>query len=151
MGLGQIRFDRPYVEAHDESHRDRLSTCADVKICKMGVAASWMWSWLFPRKEYKIVVVGLDNAGKTTMLYKLYLGEVVITRPTVGSNVEEVKYRNLTFEVRGMRRVAARKRTVRGVETKLTHACRCGTSEDNKRCVLRGKPTTRTQMQSCWS
>eukprot|EP00894_Picocystis_sp_ML_P003631 jgi/Pico_ML_1/54148/g4566.t1 len=64
----------------------------------MGVAASWMWSWLFPRKEYKIVVVGLDNAGKTTMLYKLYLGEVVITRPTVGSNVEEVKYRNLTFE-----------------------------------------------------
>lgn len=54
---------------------------------------------LFPAKEYKIVVVGLDNAGKTTTLYKLHLGEVVTTNPTVGSNVEELVYKNIRFEV----------------------------------------------------
>ena len=43
---------------------------------------------------------GLDNAGKTTTLYKLHLGEVVMTQPTIGSNVEEVKYKNVHFEVR---------------------------------------------------
>ena len=55
---------------------------------------------MFPAKEYKIVVVGLDNAGKTTTLYKLHLGEVVVTQPTVGSNVEELVYKNIRFEVR---------------------------------------------------
>ncbi len=44
--------------------------------------------------------VGLDNAGKTTILYKLHLGEVVVSQATVGSNVELVKYRNLQLEVR---------------------------------------------------
>ena len=31
--------------------------------------------------------VGLDNAGKTTTLYRLHLGETVKTAPTIGSNV----------------------------------------------------------------
>jgi ADP-ribosylation factor-like protein 5B len=43
--------------------------------------------------------VGLDNAGKTTTLYRLHLGEAVVTTPTVGSNVECVQYKNLKFEV----------------------------------------------------
>ena len=43
--------------------------------------------------------VGLDNAGKTTTLYRLHLGEAVVTQPTVGSNVECVQYKNLKFEV----------------------------------------------------
>lgn len=60
---------------------------------------SRFWFMLFPAKEYKIVVVGLDNAGKTTTLYKLHLGEVVTTNPTVGSNVEELVYKNIRFEV----------------------------------------------------
>ena len=45
------------------------------------------------------VQVGLDNAGKTTILYKLHLGEAVTTSPTVGSNVEQIQFKNLTFEV----------------------------------------------------
>ncbi|EPS61189.1 hypothetical protein M569_13610, partial [Genlisea aurea] len=65
----------------------------------MGALMSKLWYLLFPSKEYKIVVVGLDNAGKTTTLYKLHLGDVVTTYPTVGSNVEEVIYNNITFEV----------------------------------------------------
>lgn len=65
----------------------------------MGAFFSRFWFMLFPAKEYKIVVVGLDNAGKTTTLYKLHLGEVVTTHPTVGSNVEELVYKNIRFEV----------------------------------------------------
>lgn len=65
----------------------------------MGAFISKFWFMLFPAKEYKIVVVGLDNAGKTTTLYKLHLGEVVTTNPTVGSNVEELVYKNIRFEV----------------------------------------------------
>ena len=34
--------------------------------------------------------VGLDAAGKTTILYKLKLGEIVTTIPTIGFNVETV-------------------------------------------------------------
>ena len=66
---------------------------------RMGALVSKFWFMLFPAKEYKIVVVGLDNAGKTTTLYKLHLGEVVTTHPTVGSNVEELVYKNIRFEV----------------------------------------------------
>jgi ADP-ribosylation factor-like protein 5B len=68
----------------------------------MGMLVSKFWFMLFPAKEYKIVVVGLDNAGKTTTLYKLHLGEVVNTNPTIGSNVEEVVYKNIRFEVRSL-------------------------------------------------
>lgn len=68
----------------------------------MGAFISRFWFMLFPAKEYKIVVVGLDNAGKTTTLYKLHLGEVVTTHPTVGSNVEELVYKNIRFEVQSI-------------------------------------------------
>lgn len=43
--------------------------------------------------------VGLDAAGKTTILYKLKLGEVVTTIPTIGFNVETVEYKNVNFTV----------------------------------------------------
>ena len=44
-------------------------------------------------------MVGLDAAGKTTILYKLKLGEVVTTIPTIGFNVETVEYKNIRFTV----------------------------------------------------
>jgi len=44
-------------------------------------------------------MVGLDAAGKTTILYKLKLGEVVNTIPTLGFNVETVQYKNISFTV----------------------------------------------------
>merc|ERR1712066_624754 len=37
--------------------------------------------------------------GKTTILYKLKLGEVVTTIPTIGFNVETVEYKNISFQV----------------------------------------------------
>jgi ADP-ribosylation factor protein 1 len=44
-------------------------------------------------------MLGLDGAGKTTILYNLKMGEVVMTVPTVGFNVETVEYRGVTFQV----------------------------------------------------
>ena len=36
------------------------------------------------KKDMRILMVGLDAAGKTTILYKLKLGEIVTTIPTIG-------------------------------------------------------------------
>lgn len=46
-------------------------------------------------KEVKGLMLGLDSAGKTTILYSLKLNEIVQTIPTIGFNVEQVKYKNL--------------------------------------------------------
>jgi len=45
------------------------------------------------------MMVGLDAAGKTTILYKLKHGEVVTTIPTVGFNVEEMTHKNIHMTV----------------------------------------------------
>lgn len=42
-------------------------------------------------------MLSLDTAGKTTILYRLKLGECVTTISTIGFNVETVKYKNLSF------------------------------------------------------
>lgn len=66
----------------------------------------------------RILILGLDGAGKTTILYRLQVGEVVTTIPTIGKhfrgsflikllivysfagfNVEQVTYKNLKFQV----------------------------------------------------
>jgi len=60
---------------------------------------SSLWKRLFAFKQFKICLVGLNNAGKTTTLFQLHLGEVVETHPTIGSNVEEVVHKNMHFQV----------------------------------------------------
>ena len=65
----------------------------------MGLAFSRVWERMFGKKEMRILMVGLDAAGKTTILYKLKLGEVVTTIPTIGFNVETVEYKNISFTV----------------------------------------------------
>jgi len=66
---------------------------------KMGITFSRLWERMFGKKEMRILMVGLDAAGKTTILYKLKLGEVVTTIPTIGFNVETVEYKNISFTV----------------------------------------------------
>ena len=44
-------------------------------------------------------MLGLDAAGKTTILYKLKLGDIVTTIPTIGFNVETVQYKSIEFVV----------------------------------------------------
>jgi ADP-ribosylation factor protein 1 len=43
---------------------------------------------MFGNKEMRVVMLGLDAAGKTTILYKLHIGEVLSTVPTLGKNYE---------------------------------------------------------------
>ena len=50
----------------------------------MGMAFSKLFDRLWGKKEMRILMVGLDAAGKTTILYKLKLGEIVTTIPTIG-------------------------------------------------------------------
>jgi hypothetical protein len=71
---------------------------------------------LFTSKEMRLLMLGLDAAGKTSnkqppfrffascnlmlaILYKLKLGQGVTTIPTVGFNVETVTYKNVKFNV----------------------------------------------------
>nr|XP_019011525.1 ADP-ribosylation factor [Kwoniella pini CBS 10737]OCF50306.1 ADP-ribosylation factor [Kwoniella pini CBS 10737] len=65
----------------------------------MGLSISKLLNGLFGKKEMRILMVGLDAAGKTTILYKLKLGEIVTTIPTIGFNVETVEYKNISFTV----------------------------------------------------
>lgn len=65
----------------------------------MGSLFSRIFSGLFGAKETRILILGLDGAGKTTILYRLQVGEVVTTIPTIGFNVETVTYKNLKFQV----------------------------------------------------
>lgn len=65
----------------------------------MGNWFTSIFSSLFGQKERRILILGLDGAGKTTILYRLQVGEVVTTIPTIGFNVETVTYKNLKFQV----------------------------------------------------
>jgi len=66
---------------------------------KMGIVFTKIWQRLVSKEEMRILMLGLDAAGKTTVLYKLKLGEVVTTIPTIGFNVESVEYKNISFTV----------------------------------------------------
>merc|ERR1712188_21436 len=68
--------------------------------CKesMGIFSK-VFGKLVGKKDCRILMVGLDAAGKTTILYMGKLGEVVTTIPTIGFNVETVEYKNISFTV----------------------------------------------------
>ena len=82
----------------------------------MGLYFSKLFEGLIGKKEMRILMLGLDAAGKTTILYKLKLGEVVSSVPTIGNysniiysiqllctllgfNVENLEYKNIKFTV----------------------------------------------------
>ena len=53
----------------------------------MGLTISSIFQRIFGNKQVRILMVGLDAAGKTTILYKLKLGEIVTTIPTIGIHI----------------------------------------------------------------
>ena len=54
----------------------------------MGGFFSSMWGKIFKSaRSFNILILGLANAGKTTLLYQMSLGKAVETTPTIGSNV----------------------------------------------------------------
>ena len=65
----------------------------------MGFVFSKIWTKLLGKKDVRMLMVGLDAAGKTTILYQLKMGETVKTIPTIGFNVETLDYKGLNFTV----------------------------------------------------
>ncbi|XP_075702465.1 uncharacterized protein LOC142666346 [Rhinoderma darwinii] len=54
----------------------------------------------FTGYQARILMSGLDAAGKTTILFKLKLNETITTNPTIGFNLETLEpFRNVTFTV----------------------------------------------------
>merc|ERR1711935_813501 len=82
-----------------ESDFDCLTVSDRTRLSTMGLTISSLFGRLFAKKQMRILMVGLDAAGKTTILYKLKLGEIVTTIPTIGFNVETVEYKNISFTV----------------------------------------------------
>lgn len=86
-------------------------------IFRMGAQVSRIMGRIFGSKEMRLLMLGLDAAGKTStfsagithpngdadiavaILYKLKLNQDVTTIPTVGFNVESVTYKNVKFNV----------------------------------------------------
>jgi small GTP-binding protein len=64
-----------------------------------GATLSRLLPILLGKQQCRILMVGLDAAGKTTILYQLKLGEMTNTAPTLGFNVETVAYKNIEFMV----------------------------------------------------
>jgi ADP-ribosylation factor protein 1 len=61
---------------------------------------SWEWIWKSFHQETSILILGLDSAGKTAILYSLQLGEAIsYTIPTVGFNVEEIEIEHLKIKM----------------------------------------------------
>uniref|UniRef100_A0AAR2M0M9 ADP-ribosylation factor n=1 Tax=Pygocentrus nattereri TaxID=42514 RepID=A0AAR2M0M9_PYGNA len=56
----------------------------------MGLTISSLFGRLFGKKQMRILMVGLDAAGKTTILYKLKLGEIVTTIPTIENYISNI-------------------------------------------------------------
>ena len=65
----------------------------------MGFIFSKLWSTLISKKDVRILMVGLDAAGKTSILYQLKMAELVKTIPTIGFNVEQLDYKGLRFTI----------------------------------------------------
>ena len=67
----------------------------------MGIFFIRLFQSLFGSKEVRILILGLDNAGKTTILYRLQNDseENIQTIPTIGFNVEVLQYKNIKFQV----------------------------------------------------
>ncbi len=63
-----------------------------------------MFGRLFKKKEARILILGLDAAGKTSILYWSKLGEVINSIPTIGFNVETIEVGKLklcAWDIRG--------------------------------------------------
>jgi ADP-ribosylation factor 1/2 len=62
----------------------------------MGLTFSKLFDRLWGKREMRILMVGLDAAGKTTILYKLKLGEIVTTIPTIGKSEPPIPHISLS-------------------------------------------------------
>ncbi|KAJ8314326.1 hypothetical protein KUTeg_008887 [Tegillarca granosa] len=48
---------------------------------------------------YRVLLLGIDGSGSTKLLFQLTFGQEVTTIPTIGFNVENIRYKSETFTV----------------------------------------------------
>jgi len=68
----------------------------------MGLSVSTLSNGLWGTKKYRILMVSLDAAGKTTILRKLKFGkdaDIFGYVPTNGFNVETIKHKEVSFMI----------------------------------------------------
>lgn len=65
---------------------------------KMGILLSTLITKIFGGRELRVLILGLDNAGKTTILFRMKTGTVVQTQPTLGMNIETLHVNNLRLQ-----------------------------------------------------
>lgn len=62
------------------------------------------------KKEKKIVFVGLDGAGKTSILYRIKMNKFIQTEHTLGFNLETVQYKDFLlnmWDIQGSEKIRA--------------------------------------------
>jgi small GTP-binding protein len=50
-------------------------------------------------KPIRVLLVGLDGSGKTSLLYQMKMGELMKSIPTIGFNVEKIKFKSRCFDI----------------------------------------------------
>ncbi|DBA02055.1 TPA: hypothetical protein N0F65_000302 [Lagenidium giganteum] len=65
----------------------------------MGSSFSRKMARFWNRNERRLLIVGLDAAGKTTILYNLRLGKAISSIPTVGFNVETIRFEKYKLNI----------------------------------------------------
>lgn len=65
----------------------------------MGQTISDWFNSFFSKKQARILILGLDNSGKTSILYKLKNDGTYTTIPTIGFNVETVEFNLITMVI----------------------------------------------------
>jgi len=65
----------------------------------MGFLISKINSLLFSKKDFRVLMVGLDNSGKTSILYHMKFGDLIDTIITNGFNLETIKYKGLNLSI----------------------------------------------------
>ncbi len=65
----------------------------------MGSFVSRMFRSYFEKMNARILMVGLDGSGKTTVLYQIKFGEPVSSIPTIGFNFENIEFDKLKMSI----------------------------------------------------
>ncbi len=68
------------------------------KWLKLGNIISFM-KQLASKNEKRVLLLGLDSAGKTSILFRLKIDELVTTMPTLGFNVETFHHKDVKFTI----------------------------------------------------